>query len=375
MLNLILANIHLLVLGTCAAILVSVTHTVTFTQPGYALCCLLLFLGYCAEKKHFFAVFLAITTTFLLSMYSCEQQQQRQLNYETLFNSYTLDVMGVVTDTQKSQPRQQLIINVNQFRTTLNQKWRTINASIIVYVHQPVVTEVQSTFSIGDTVRIADLTCTTPSIKTKQWLQHIHCVAVAFNQHDITLIHRPFWSLQRMLNAIKSDITQQLQQKLSPSAYELIATIFFGYTAPISKTNHRESFSWWGINHYLARAGIHLVVFLLILHFLFTLITRRFITKTMLIMVISIMYGLLSWHNIPFIRAFAVLISAQCCHILKIPINTVHLLNLVVMGYLLYCPMILCTLDFQLTFAITYGFVLLNAATSICKSYNKNTVY
>jgi competence protein ComEC len=164
---------------------------------------------------------------------------------------------------------------------------------------------------------------------------------------------------------IKHLIKERAKAKLNQQAYGLFSALFLGKPDNDNPYAYHQSFSWWGLNHYLARAGLHLVILFLILNILITFFTSRFITKTIINLALAIFYCIFTWQNIPFVRAFLVLVGHYTCNILKVPCSILHLLNLVIFFYLLLNPQALFFLDFQLTFAITYTLILIGRLTKI----------
>ena len=346
----ILANLPLIILSYSAGILLGHLNIFSITAPQIFFGYFLLALGYLATKNRRLFLCLLSATSFFSAFTLWQYQQQQFSNRVTLLSLYTLEIIGTITNKKDFQHAQQLEIKITQFRTTLNRTWRPINTSIIAYIAN------QQSLDIGDVVTIPQLSCAPP---TNTLMQHRHVAGISFHTLFIKLVHHPHWNFKRALYAYKNQIVQQLQAKLNPQAYGLITSIFLGNPAKDNPFAYHDSFSWWGLNHYLARAGLHLIILLLILNFLTTSITTRFFTKTLLISAITTGYLLITWQNLPFVRAFSALICAQLCHVLKIPVHTLHLLNLIFFNYLLFDPTALFSLDFQLTFAITYCLLII----------------
>ncbi len=216
---------------------------------------------------------------------------------------------------------------------------------------------------MGDTVSITNLTCTPLNESLRSWLRKNHYTALCFYAPIIKITHHPLVSFKKIHWNIRQCLVKQFKSKLSPQAYGLLTSIFLGSPDKNNIYAYHKSFSWWGLNHYLARAGLHTLILFLMLGFLISIFTSRFMTKTILHIGIASFYYLFTWQNIPFVRAFLVLISGQCCHLLHIPINTLHLLNLILFMYILINPQAIFFLDFQLTFAITYTLVLIGRYT------------
>lgn len=290
---------------------------------------------------------------------------QKHKKLTELFTSYTLSIIGTIIDKKEynqQQKQQQFVIHVSKFHTTLNHTWRQLNTKILIN------TKNYSWLQIGDTIEIKNLTCAQVTTEKKFLMQHYGYRGTAFNVFDIILHNRPLWHFKNTIYTLKNRLSAKIKQKLNPQTYNLFSSLFLGKHEKSDSIDTYILFSPWGLNHYLARAGLHLLILFFILNILTSLIISRFFTKIFVNTGISVCYYALSYTNTPFMRALLVFLSYQCCHIFKTQIQTLHILNLILLGYLLLKPIDIFFLDFQLTFAITYTLLIIGSYTKFTRS-------
>lgn len=220
------------------------------------------------------------------------------------------------------------------------------------------------TIVVGDTITIFDFCCKKPSN------QHFQCyqikeqvVATIFNDSlNYQIDYHPQWSLRHWVWSHKKRILDCLQDKLSSTNFSFFSSLFLGNRLHVKESleNVNDQFKSWGIFHFLARSGLHLVVFLMIWQMLFSVIPLPFGIKQFLLTLIAFLYCLFSWTSTPFTRSFALFILGKICLINKKSFHLIHYLTLVCFGFLLYSPLYIFFLDFQLSFALTFALAWFN---------------
>lgn len=155
-------------------------------------------------------------------------------------------------------------------------------------------------------------------------------------------------------------LMQKIDATCSAANAALIRSIFFGY--PLSSVSQemalRTSFSWWGISHYLARSGLHLVIFVSIMHLFMMLIPVPLVAKRLLTALVLFIYTLFSYPTLSFVRALLMAALALICALLSLRQQPLHTISIVCCLLLLYQPLYLFSLDFQLTFALTFALIV-----------------
>lgn len=187
---------------------------------------------------------------------------------------------------------------------------------------------------------------------------------------DYTLINRPKNSCVRWLFYFKQRLLNRCKKKLSPATFSFFASVFLGNKMYEKKymENPKNHCKTWGISHYLARSGLHMVIFIYICYLLLCFLPIPFVLKQIILICIGILYYILSWPSISFIRAFLSFLLFKACTLLQVPSQLIHLLSIVTISVLLYNPMQLFFLDFQLSFGLTFALAWFNAI-SAQKSY------
>ena len=133
-----------------------------------------------------------------------------------------------------------------------------------------------------------------------------------------------------------------------------------------------EQFQWWGISHYLARSGLHLVMFVFILHMLFMFIPIPFLLRQLVVTCCIATYMLFSWSSVSFIRSLLMIFCYLLCSMFRMQQHGLHTISLACCIILLYNPTFLFALDFQLSFGLTLALILLHQVNYIKKQAHPN---
>lgn len=218
--------------------------------------------------------------------------------------------------------------------------------------------------SVGDTVTFFNMSCKKPSSKPFQHYQiKEQIVATVFdNAPQYTINNHPTWSLRYWIWSQKKRLLDGLSGKLSQNGFRFFSSLFLGnracIKAELQETN--EQFKTWGISHFLARSGLHLALFIFIWQAIFCVVPLPLIVKQIIISLLSCIYFILTWTSAPFTRSFALFILSKVCLLSKTSFHLLHYLTLVCFGFLLYCPLYLFFLDFQLSFTLTFALAWFN---------------
>jgi len=229
-------------------------------------------------------------------------------------------------------------------------------------------TKSNKNLEVGDTAAFYDVHCKKPASKDFQRYQMKEQIIATIFDDAVTCEqkHHPPYSLRNWLWNQKKRLLDGLKNKLSPECFRFFSSLFLGNRACIKneleETN--EQFKTWGISHFLARSGLHLVLFIFIWQTLFCIIPLPLLIKQIIIFLISCIYFILTWTSAPFTRSFALFAFNKICLFGRIPFHLLHYLTLVCFLFLLYCPLYVFFLDFQLSFALTFALAWLNQVTA-----------
>jgi competence protein ComEC len=147
-------------------------------------------------------------------------------------------------------------------------------------------------------------------------------------------------------------------KNLSRQAQSLIKSIFLGQGEFLpSKT--RDLFERWGISHFLARSGIHLIVFAAVLLWLlqYCLVPVRF-SRAASAFVVILYYGISS-PSISFLRAFSMNMLLAVAIFFGESAQLLHLFSLITLAALYTNPFWAYGLDFQLSFGISGALIFI----------------
>lgn len=232
------------------------------------------------------------------------------------------------------------------------------NQIITVYLEMPVTARVSDIIA-SDSIILRY----TNNNSYKQYLIKEGIAASVFLKNQkITVIPNQQFSIKSWLHQKRKTLTDQLRGKMSVFTFSLFSTIFLGYkhSDAASKQEIAQDFKIWGIMHYLARSGLHLVLFIMLWKFLFDFLPLSFLSKQLIMISLVSVYLAFSWSSVSFNRALVTFLLYKTCSMLDLPINAVHLLALVCGAVLLYNPYQLFFLDFQLSFALTFALAWFN---------------
>ncbi len=358
--NFHLINIPPLFIITLFFIVGIIWHTTLI--PFLAILVLLLFCALFAHLKQLpFPKQLILCSFFVCTGAWLHQKELRDYDdFYTFAHNKKITITGTVID--KSEVIQHykkltaITLAINDVATA--QCTQTSNKTLIIY------TESNNSAVVGDTVTFYNICCKKPSNESFQRYQiKEQIVATIFDDApSYTINNHPTWSLRYWIWSQKKRLLDSLANKLSPNGFRFFSSLFLGnracIKAELEETN--EQFKIWGISHFLARSGLHLALFIFIWQAIFCVIPLPLIIKQLIMALLSCIYFILTWTSAPFTRSFALFILNKFCLFAKTPFHLLHYLTLVCFGFLLYCPLYLFFLDFQLSFALTFALTWFN---------------
>lgn len=268
-----------------------------------------------------------------------------------------IDITATVTDSiPVDHPlyTQRLTLAIEQITTSSDVP--IANQLLFFYTkHCPDIT-------VADTITIRNIRIKKPSsLSFNNYLLKEGVAATVFAPYNnYTLVHRPTYSYIRWLYNLKNNTLRSLLGKMQAQSYHLFASLFLG-NKPVPKKiieNAREHFNTWGVTHYLARSGLHMVIVAMVWQILLSFIPFSYTVRTMLLILLSIIYGLLSWPSVSFNRALMSFVLYKMCNLLLMPTHFLHVVTVVCLAVLIHNPMHLFFLDFQLSFGLTFALAL-----------------
>jgi len=294
---------------------------------------------------------------------------------QTIILNQPIDIQATVTDKEVWGARQQsdvlrIAVTSIQFRST-HQK---TPVSFDIFCYLPY----HARFDIGDTIIIKDIVIKSPNMPTRSGnpgyedylaKENVLCSLFLHSAGQCQLIERPSFSIARWLWNIRHKSYFALKKKLSSKTFRYVGLIFFGNKQQPDITELRSTFNLWGLAHFLARAGLHIVFFIFIWTSFFSLFPIPIFAKRFLLILLCFIYNLLSWSSIPFTRALYAFLCIKCGELMYQQTYYLHILSLICLTILLFNPLQLFFLDFQLSFGLTFALIFL----AHLNHSNKNT--
>lgn len=270
-------------------------------------------------------------------------------------------ITGVVTDVQKTNHpvfKNLVVITIK----TLDGKtipWFNPHQKIHLYVSSNPQSEVD------DKVTIENISCKQPPPSSyKGHLMREQTIATAFiAKLAPSKVDRPAFSYKRWIHNLKVATTQRATSSLEPATKSLYASLFLGNKTYVHSCYEsiKEQFKRWGLSHYLARSGLHLVLIVALWAWFFRIIPIPFMYKELCIALLVLIYAILSWSSISFIRALSTFFLCKICSGLwHHYYHNLHLLTITAFYLLIQNPLHLFYLDFQLSFGITFALAWLH---------------
>ena len=328
-----------------------------FNLSLQAFCVWLIFVGVTAFAAKTPTKLLFCFGFFLTGAFAYKLQTENHQQLSKLMNNNHFAIIGTITsiESQQSQRAKQCItiettnVRINNYASV----WLPLAKTVQIYTNK------YAHFAVGDLVQINDIFIkATKNNDYEQYLCKENIDASLFlSSIDYAVMQRPSYSFQRTLAQTKKRILNTSKKSLSPETFALFSSIFLGNKNAAKKEMQttKDLYKIWGISHYLARSGLHMVIVVIIWDMILNLAPLSFLLKQILMLMLGFMYCLCSWSSISFLRAFVMFFLYKICVISKLPINTLQLLSIVTFLVLLFNPMQLFFLDFQLSFGLTYA--------------------
>lgn len=236
--------------------------------------------------------------------------------------------------------------------------WHTISGNILIY------SNTIRGLHIGDYVECKDIHIKEPHNPSfARYLLRKSTLATLFiPAQKVRRLSRSTWNIRSFVIAVRNRVYNALQQKTNPHAFHLVSSIFFGNNQQVKKEleTTKQDFKLWGISHYLARSGLHVVIFICIWQFLFALLPiRRCYAHGIMIFIVAL-YSVLSWSSVSFERALLMFLLSHLVIWLGYASHHIHIISLATLLILIHNPFHLFFLDFQLSFGYTLALMWFN---------------
>lgn len=299
------------------------------------------------------SIFLCALLSLLFGIIvSYKQRHNFLLTHHTLTEKL-ISVRGYIVDIEKkNQDTFPYMITITLDSYSIdNQVWHAISGRVRI------MTSHYKRCITGDFLEIHDIKSQVAEGDFLHYLMKENINAYFFTGYvHHTLLSRPYFSLMRFLYKKR----KQLEKIFELHAEEMTAfyfnMLFLGKKSKDKKlTPTNDYFKNWGISHMTARSGMHMTIVSLLCYSIMHLFPIPFLYKQIILGIIIILYGLFSYPTVSFIRSFLTtgcMIGYHCAYARS---NFLHITFLVYIFQLLYNPLCLFFLDFQLSFLLTLG--------------------
>lgn len=244
-------------------------------------------------------------------------------------------------------------------RITLALETETLpHGAIYIYTNHR---NADAPYALDDTLIITDVTLKKPHASFGKYLVKEEILGSTFVARN-AITHKPCTtgrSWHAWLCALRTRIFASIKEELESDHFALFSALFLGNKAYDKDETDpvQTQFRFWGIAHIFARSGMHISMIIGILLYLLTLVPLPYTFKIISTSCIGIVYALCSWSTISFARAFMMFLLGNYCLLTRRQNSTLHLLGITTIIALLWHPLNLFFLDFQLSFALTGALV------------------
>ncbi len=310
-----------------------------------------------------------VSISFNLGSWRYNRVQNRYKNLLIELTRDSFDCIGTITNIQKRTKKAfKTVITLNVYSIERASSTSPLKATIQLHsISSP-------HFHVGDVIKVRSLTIKQSknhSFESYLFKEGI-CASIFLPRLQSMLLARPSISLARWAYTTRKRIAKSIKHKLSPTANALIGPLFLGQKPESASYDLiKKHCSFWGIVHYLARSGLHVVLILSAWDFLLRSLAINFFIKQIILLLLILIYHVLTVTSISFLRALITFILYKLCIVQSLSYKTLHILSLTTYAVLLYNPLQLFFLDFQLSFGLTFALAWFNeAAIKIQRFYN-----
>lgn len=273
------------------------------------------------------------------------------------FSNEPATIQGTVLNKVKTdQPHMSQYIVVAL--TSVHRETSSLKTNHLIRIYVAIAPDLE----VGDRVKIDNIPIKKPNNDNfwRYLIKEGTLTTIFTKKLECSLLYRPTYSVRRWFFTYKNNLLSSFQSQLSPATFHLFASLFLGVKNKKALETVNRQFKYWGILHYLARSGLHLAVVIAIYEAALRFIPLPFIAQHLLLLLLGILYYLLSWSSISFIRAFIMFLYYKLSALAQIPTHFLHILLATCYIILLTNPMHLFFLDFQLSFCLTFALGWLN---------------
>ena len=298
-------------------------------------------------------------TMFLLGAALFYRQHNQHIIKRDLFASKTWNITGCIIEKNTTNATifpVKLRIRLEKIQDKETTLWFTQGIDVLCYC-----THTKTEVSDKIYIRNVHFTKNTDNISGKNtsfddYLCKEGFASTAFlSKCYIKKISSPFFSLNRWISNFRDHVFNSIAKKLSPRTQTLFDVIFLGIKDRSRMGDIQKKSAFWGISHFLARSGVHLIFVIFVWGFFLKLVPLPFSLKQIIMIFLCFTYAIVTFPSVSFTRALIVFIALKIAQLLNKQSSFLHLLSLTCIVLLCINPMQLFFLDFQLSFGLTFA--------------------
>lgn len=215
---------------------------------------------------------------------------------------------------------------------------------------------------IGDTLVLHNIIIKKPKKELSLYFLKENIGGTIFAPKKIETIRSHKKNIQTLIHLARVSLFNRLRKKCSSYAFTLYSLIFLG-KKPLQTEDFisiKEHCKQLGISHCLARSGLHAVLVSSLWDFLLIPIPLPFFIKIIISLLLFLIYTLLTWSTISFVRSLLMFFLYKICLSLYRHAHRIHILSICTILVIITNPFYVFFLDFQLSFGITFLLIWIN---------------
>jgi len=260
----------------------------------------------------------------------------------------TTTLSGTVCSLSTEHKNQKITLKNISLATPQKMAWTSY-----AYVFCPTDLALQQ----NDVISLRNIKLKKPTQELALYLQKEHALGFFFAQDKNLIINHDTKVSPSWIDTKKEVLQQLIRSSFSKKTAESIQSIFLGKSSLLSP-HTRALFEQWGISHYLARSGLHLVMLVFLMALLLNSLSLPMLVVRILTLVVVILYHALTTPSISFLRALFMNFAFAGAFLIGTQPNTLHIFLATTLITMLLNPFVVFYADFQLSFGITCALIL-----------------
>lgn len=345
-----------------AGILLGIMITYIQQRLSLCLCCGMLLMCISTSymlfwnKKNSSRNLFLFSAFYIIGCLALYTQVRTTDHMRSTLNQNTYDLLIEVTEKEHvHQERMNLSVRVLRIKKQQEKTWNNLhNIAIKIAINHTKKVELGDILLLSNVYIKAPVAKQTTTETTPSYVDYLRrensVCSLYLTQCNMLLIHRPKTALKKYIASQRSQHLQQATRPLWPQAAYFYKTVFLGGKSLTQNIAHL--FSYWGISHFLARSGVHAMIFIMICVWLLRLLPLSIHIKWLCTILLLIFYTMHSWTSASFLRVILVVAVSLIGRICQQQTSGNYLLCLITILSLCWNPIQILFLDYQLSYGL-----------------------